>query len=80
MRYRAIVYVLEVFIMATEYDIIEKWFNKQNIEPNMREWMLFIYNTDTAYWGNQSLWKLFDYCTENGEWNPTDCYEDYYHE
>ena len=80
MRYRVIVYVLEVFYMTTEYAIIEKWFNRNNVDQNMREWMLFIYNTDTNYWGNQSLWKLFDYCTENGEWNPTDCYEDYYNE
>ena len=80
MRYRAILYVLGVFYMTTEYDIIEKWFNRNNVDQNMREWMLFIYNTDTNYWCNQSLWKLFDYCTENGEWNPTDCYDDYYNE
>lgn len=66
--------------MATEYDVIEKWFNKQNIEPNMREWMLFIYNTDAPYWGNQSLWKLFDYCTENGEWSEGTDYYAYYGE
>lgn len=53
----------------SEYTIIEKWMDKQGIDPAMREWMLFIYNTDSDYWGNQSLWKLFDYCTENTEYH-----------
>ena len=53
----------------SEYDVIEKWMDKQGIDSVMREWMLFIYNTDSEYWGNQSLWKLFDYCTENSEYH-----------
>ena len=66
--------------MATEYDIIARWFDKQQIDPKMQEWMLFIYNTDPEYWGNQSLWKLFDYCTENGEYNEGTDYCAYYGE
>ena len=64
----------------SEYDIIARWFDKQKIDPKMQEWMLFIYNTDSEYWGNQSLWKLFDYCTENGEWSEGTDYYAYYGE
>lgn len=64
----------------SEYDIISKWFDKQNIKPEMREWMLFIYNTDSSYWGNQSLWKLHDYCIENTEWHEGTDYYSYYGE
>ena len=80
MRYGAIVCGREGVYMATEYDIIARWFDKQQIDPKMQEWMLFIYNTDSEYWGNQSLWKLFDYCTENGEYNEGTDYCAYYGE